>query len=192
MNKGARILAGSLSLSAAAFVGLLVSEGYSERAVIPTQNDRPTLGFGSTFHESGAPVRLGETTTPVRAVVKAQAHIGQEEARFRATIPDVPLHQAEYDVYMDWVYQYGTGAWSGSGMRRHLLAGEYRGACGALLAYRYLTSATPTPGWEPYRFDAAGQPARWRFDCCTPGNRVCAGVCTRQRERHEKCMAVQE
>ena len=192
MNKGARVLVSSLSLSAAAFVGLLVSEGYTDRAVVPTQNDRPTVGFGSTFHESGAPVRMGETTTPVRAVVTAQAHISAEETRFRATIPDVPLHQAEYDVYVDWVYQYGTGAWSSSGMRRNLLAGEYRASCDSLLAYRYLTSPKQTAGWDPYRFDAAGTPVRWRFDCCTPGNRVCAGVCTRQRDRHQKCMAVQE
>lgn len=165
----ARIVAAALSLSAAAFIGLVAHEGYTERAIVPTFNDRPTVGFGSTFHESGEPVRMGDTTTPVRALIKAQAHIAREEQIFRDSLPDVALHQAEYDLYMDWVYQYGTGAWSKSSMRRALLAGDYRAACDALLLYRF----------------SGG------FDCSTPGNRRCAGVWTRQQQRHAACMAAQ-
>ena len=30
-------------------------------------DDRPTVGFGSTFHEDGRAVKLGDMTTPVRA-----------------------------------------------------------------------------------------------------------------------------
>ena len=80
------------------------------RPVVPTQGDRPTVGFGSTFHENGAPVKMGDTTTPVRALIKAQAHIAKEESIFRDSLAGVPLYQGEYDLYMDWVYQYGTGA----------------------------------------------------------------------------------
>jgi lysozyme len=148
----------------------LSSEGYTDRAVIPTKNDRPTVGFGSTFHENGAPVKSGDTTTPVRALLKAQAHIGKEEYLFRASLPGVALHQAEYDLYMDWVYQYGTGAWRSSSMRRHLLAGQYAQACDALLLYKR----------------SGG------YDCSVPGNKVCASVWTRQIERHKKCMGPNE
>ncbi|TWH63808.1 GH24 family phage-related lysozyme (muramidase) [Azomonas agilis] len=165
----ARILAASLSLSAMAFVGLLQDEGYTDKAVIPTQNDRPTVGFGSTFHESGQPVKLGDTTTPVRALIKAQAHISQEEALFRKSLPEVALFQAEYDLYMDWVYQYGIGAWNKSSMRKGLQAGNYRAACDALLLYKY----------------SGG------YDCSTPGNKRCAGVWTRQLERHKTCLSAQ-
>ena len=42
-----RVLVAGLSLSAAAFVGLAVHEGYTSRAVVPTKGDRPTVGFGS-------------------------------------------------------------------------------------------------------------------------------------------------
>lgn len=165
----ARLVVASLSLSAAALVGIVAHEGYTDKAVIPTVNDRPTVGFGSTFHENGQAVKMGETTTPVRALIKAQAHISKEEERFRASLPGVKLHQAEYDLYMDWVYQFGTGAWNKSSMRRNLLASNYRAACDSLLLYKF----------------SGG------YDCSTPGNKRCSGVWTRQQERHAKCLSVQ-
>ncbi|WP_293222283.1 lysozyme [Ottowia sp.] len=188
-----RVLVAALSLSAAGFVGLAVHEGYTDRAVVPTQGDRPTVGFGSTFNEDGTPVKPGDTTTPVRALIKAQAHLSREETMFRTSLPGVALSQGEYDLYMDWLYQYGSGAWLKSGMRRELLAGNYRAACDALLDYRKLSSDQKEgPGWVVSRRNAQGQPTRWEFDCSTPGNRVCRGVWTRQLERHKKCMELQQ
>jgi GH24 family phage-related lysozyme (muramidase) len=187
-----RLLVAGLSLSAAGLVGLVVHENYTGTAVIPTQGDRPTVGFGSTFHEDGSPVKMGDSTTPVRALIKAQAHITKEEVIFRDSLPGVALLQGEYDLYMDWVYQYGTSTWHKSGMRRELLAGNYVGSCNALLDYRKLTSARKEgPGWEVNKRDAQGRPIRWEFDCSTPGNKVCRGVWTRQLERHQKCMGMQ-
>lgn len=164
-----RLAAGSLTLSALAFVGILASEGYTDRAVIPTKNDRPTVGFGSTFKENGAPVRMGDRITPVRAIQRAAEHIAKDEAKFRTSLAGVALHQAEYDTYLDFTYQYGMGTWSKSSMRRHLKAGSYRQACDALLLYRR----------------SGG------FDCSKPGNRICPGVWTRQLARHQKCVAAQ-
>lgn len=152
-----------------AFVALVGHEGYTDRAIIPTKNDVPTVGFGSTVNADGTRVKMGDTITPQRAVVLAASHISKEEAVFRASLPGVALHQAEYDIYMDWVYQYGTGRWATSSMRQALLAGQYRAACDALLKYRY----------------SGG------FDCSIPGNRVCSGVWKRQLDRHERCVAVQ-
>lgn len=188
-----RLLVAGLSLSAAGFIGLVVHEGYTGRAVVPTQGDRSTVGFGSTFNEDGTPVKPGDTTTPVRALIKAQAHLSREEAVFRTSLPGVALSQGEYDLYMDWLYQYGSGAWFTSGMRRELLAGNYRAACDALLDYRKLTSGRKEgPGWVVNRRNVQGQPTRWEFDCSTPGNKVCRGVWTRQLERHKKCMELQQ
>jgi GH24 family phage-related lysozyme (muramidase) len=165
----ARIAVAGLALSAAAFVGILADESYTERAVVPTVKDRPTVGFGSTFYEDGTPVKMGDKIAPVRAVQLAAAHLSKDEAAFRASLPGVALHQSEYDLYMDWTYQYGAGAWGKSSMRRHLLAGQYAQACNALLLYKY----------------SGG------YDCSTPGNRRCAGVWTRQLARHKKCMEAQ-
>ena len=164
-----RVAVAALSVSLAAFVGWATHEGYTTNAVIPTKGDVPTLGYGSTVHEDGRRVQMGERTDPVNALKKAYAHISREEQRFRDSLPGVELTQAEYDLYMDWVYQYGTGAWQKSSMRRHLLQGQHRQACDALLQYRF----------------AAG------YDCSTPGNKRCMGVWTRQLERHRKCLEAQ-
>lgn len=178
-----------LSLSAAGLVGLVVHEGYTDKAVVPTQGDRPTIGFGSTVHEDDTPVKMGDTTTPQRALLKAQAHISKDEAAFRASLPGVELHQGEYDLYLDWMYQFGQGAWQRSPMRRDLVEGNHRQACDGLLIYRKMTSARQEgPGWVVSQRDAKGNPTRWEFDCSTPGNRVCMGVWTRAQKRHQRCM----
>lgn len=164
-----RIAVGAMTLSAAGFLGLAIQEGYEDKAMIPTKGDRPTLGFGSTFHEDGKPVQMGESTTPVRALIKAKAHIDKEEEVFRKSLDGAELSQVEFDLYMNWVYQYGTGAWASSSMRKFILAKEYSKACDALLLYK----------------KSAG------FDCSIPGNKVCAGVWTRQLERHKTCKEAQ-
>lgn len=163
----------ALSLSAAALVGLAVSEGYVGEAMVPTKGDRWTLGYGSTFHTDGASVKAGDKTDPVRALITLQAHVGKQEQAFQRSLPGASLTQGEYDLYMDFVYQYGNGNWNASSMRRRVLAGDYRGACDALLAYKF----------------SAGR------DCSLPQNwgpQGCKGVWTRQQERHAKCLAAQQ
>lgn len=173
MNNKVRIAVAGLTLSMAAFVGLTAEESFTGKAVVPTQGDRPTVGFGSTFWEDGKPVKMGDTITPVRAVKLASVHLSKEENKFRASLPDVKLTQAEYDIYVDWMYQYGSGAWLKSSMRRELLASRYRDACHAMLAYRRVAN----------------------YDCSTlvngKPNKRCWGVWVRQQERHQKCMEAQ-
>ena len=164
-----RIAVAVLSLSAAGFATWQASEGFTPVAVIPTKGDVPTIGHGSTRYEDGSPVRMGDTITPQRAEILARNLNSQAEKQFAASLPGVKLHQAEFDVYMDFVGQYGIGTWLKGSPRRDLLAGNYAQACHDLLKYRY----------------AAG------FDCSTPGNKRCAGVWTRQLERHAKCMGAQ-
>lgn len=166
MSTKIKLLVSGLMLSAAGLINIATSESYTDQAVIPTKGDRPTLGFGSTFHEDGKPVQMGERTTPVKALIKVQAHLSKEEEIFRASLPGARLSQEEYDIYMDWVYQFGTGNWMKSSMRREILAGNHVAACNGLLNWKY----------------SAG------FDCSTPGNKVCYGVWTRQLERHGKCL----
>ena len=169
-----RIIVSALTLSAAGLIGIAVRENYTESAVVPTQGDRPTVGFGSTYRVDGAPVRMGDRTDPVRALHTVSAHLAREEQQFRTSLPGVALTQGEYDLYMDFVYQYGSGNWAASTMRRQLLAGNYRAACNALLAWR----------------KSAG------YDCSTTingqPNKRCWGVWERQQERHAKCLAEQE
>ena len=169
MSTKTRILVASLTLSAAAFVGLTTNEGYTGVAIIPTKGDVPTLGFGSTTHADGRAVKMGDSTTPPKALARTLAYIQADEADMRKTLEGVALHQAEYDVYIDWRYQYGATAWRNSSMLRELRAGNYPAACQALLRYKF----------------SAG------YDCSTPGNRICSGVWTRQLKRHAQCMEAQ-
>jgi lysozyme len=174
-----RVAVAGLALSAAGFIGIATHEYYVGEAMIPTKGDRPTIGLGSTFYENGAPVRMGDTIKPVRAIQIAGAHIAKEEAKCRESLPGVALHQGEYDIYCgDWTYQYGSGAWMNSSMRADLLVGNYWRACQDLLAYRWMNKGKPD-----------------EFDCSTringQPNRRCWGVWARQLERYTTCMSMQ-
>lgn len=169
MSARNRIAVGLLTMSLAGIGAWKANEGYTSNAIIPTKGDVPTIGHGSTRYEDGTRVRMGDTITPARADVLARNLIRQDEKQFAASIPGVKLYQEEFDLYMDFVGQYGMGNWRTGSPRRYLLEGNYVGACEALLLYRY----------------AAG------FDCSTPGNKRCPGVWKRQLERNAKCKAVQ-
>lgn len=162
-----RLAVSVLTVSLAGFGAWKANEGYTDTAVIPTKGDVPTIGHGSTRYEDGTKVRLGDTITRPRAELLARNLMTQDERQFAASLPGVRLHQEEFDLYMDFTGQYGIGNWRASSMRRDLLAGNYAQACNDLLKYRF----------------AAG------FDCSTPGNKRCAGVWSRQLERHAKCIA---
>lgn len=163
-----RIAIAALSLSAAAFVGRAVHEGYSDVAIIPTINDRPTVGFGSTFREDGTPVQLGDRTTPVQALQRTLAYTVKADAKLKTCVK-VPLYQVEFDLLSDHGYQYGVGSTCNSVMVRRVNAGDYAGSCRGYLEYKF----------------AAG------YDCSTPGNTRCRGVWERSKWRYDQCMSVQ-
>jgi lysozyme len=174
--KYGRIAVSALSLSALAFVGLVAKESYTERAVIPVKGDVPTLGFGMTHRPDGSPVRLGDRTTPVDALQRSLAHIQRDEAGIKRCVT-APLLQAEYDLMVDFAYQYGVGALCDSAMVEYANAGKYRESCNAYSAYRFVGKGAD------------------RYDCSTmvngQRNRRCWGVWERSQERRRKCLAVQ-
>ena len=133
----ARTAVAALALSATALVAIVASEGYTDSAVVPVKNDRPTMGYGSTFHEDGRPVKMGDTTTPVRALVLAQKHISKDEAAFRKCAGGILLHQHEYDAIMEWVYNVGPLAACSSTLMKKLSAGDYSGACNELRRWTF-------------------------------------------------------
>lgn len=164
-----RIHIAALSLSAAAFVGLVLSEGYSDTAIIPITGDRPTVGFGSTFDESGRPVKAGDKITPPKAVARSLIHIQKDETRLKQCVT-APLSQVEYDILVDFAYWRGAGGACRSDVVKHINAGRYADACAA---YLVLDSRR-----------AAGK------DCAIAANK-CRGVWLRAQERNAKCMGAQ-
>lgn len=172
-NGKTRVAIAALSVSAAGLLATLGAEGFRASPYVPTQGDVPTIGYGSTVYENGTKVTLVDPpVTKERALQLVRNHKSKDEAMFKASLPGVLLHQAEYDLYLDFTYNFGIGNWRSSSMRTHLLAGRYPQACEALLMWRR----------------QAGR------DCSLPQNwgpKGCKGVWLRQQERHRKCMEVQ-
>ncbi|WP_445286521.1 glycoside hydrolase family protein [Variovorax atrisoli] len=179
-----RIAVAILTLSAAGFGAWKAQEGDGPVSVredgvevlhpyVPTQGDVPTIGHGSTRYEDGQRVTLADPPiTRQRAEELARNLNRSEERRFAASLPGVLLTQEEFDLYMDFVGQYGMPNWLGSSMRRELLAGRPRAACDALLRYRFQAGRD------------CSQPQNW-------GPKGCKGVWTRQQARHQACIAAQ-
>lgn len=167
MSKKRTAIAG-LVLSASALVGLVAHEGYTDKAIVPTKGDRPTVGFGSTFRGDGSPVRMGDTITPQKALARSLAHIQKDELGIKRCVT-APLYQQEYDMMVDFAYQYGVPTLCKSSIVSRANNGDYMGSCNAYLKYRFAA----------------------RFDCSTPGNKICAGVWTRQLERQAACIGAQ-
>ncbi len=132
MVKGGRIIVAALSLSASALVGIAGWEQYQPAAYLPTPQDVPTLGWGSTEG-----VKLGDRTTPDRALVRLLSDADRHQRELRACMGDVALHQHEWDAYVSWVYNVGTGAACSSSLVRRLRADppDYPGACRELLRW---------------------------------------------------------
>ena len=159
-----------LELSATGITHIAQREGYADRAYADPVHGHsvPTIGFGTTQG-----VRSGDTTTPVRALVRLRADAAEQEVALRRCMP-VPLAQREWDAVVGLAHNTGANAVCRNAERtgpstivRQLQAGNYRGACDAILLY-----------------DRAGPVNKPEDRCSHPANRTCRGVwADRQRLR---------
>ncbi len=124
----------ALVLSAAALVGIALHEGYTEQAIIPVPGDVPTNGFGTTTNLDGSPVKLGDKTSPTKALARALADIQKFEGAIKRCVK-VPLHQYEYDAFTSLAYNIGAGAFCSSTLVRVLNVGQYAEACRQILRW---------------------------------------------------------
>lgn len=118
----------ALVLSGAALIGIALHEGYRDRAYDDGAGVQ-TIGFGST-----AGVKPGERITVERALIRLGADVAKHETELRRCVT-VPLYQQEWDAYVSWAYNVGTGAACGSTLVKKLNAGDYPGACRELLRW---------------------------------------------------------
>lgn len=149
----------ALSLSAAGLVAIVTREGYSDRVIIPTRGDVPTIGFGTTEG-----VKPGDTTTPVKALQRALTDAQQYEGALKRCVK-VPLHQHEYDAYVAFSYNIGSAAFCGSTVVKRLNAGDYAGACNAILLWK-----------------------RFRDTDCSQPNKICGGLWADRLRTHSQCL----
>ena len=151
----------ALSLSAAALVGIVLHEGYSERAIIPVPGDVPTIGFGTTTG-----VKPGDTITPLQALARALVDVQQFEGAIKTCVT-VPLTQNEYDAYVSFAYNVGRRAFCQSTLVKKLNLGDFKGACDELLRWRFFQGK----------------------DCALPENRrLCGGLVKRREAEYRQCL----
>ena len=156
-----RLAIASLALSAFGLVGIVAQEGYTAKAVIPVPGDVPTVGFGTT-----GGVKLGDTTTPPKALARAMADISRFEGALRECVK-VPLHQHEYDAFVSFSYNVGSAAFCRSTMVKRLNAEDYPGACSEILRWTYFQGK----------------------NCLSAENaRLCGGLATRRQYEYRLCM----
>jgi len=157
-----------LVASAAFFSTLEIHEGYSAKSYKDT-GGVVTQGIGSTVKPNGQSIKIGDPPiTRKTAQEWAKAHVAKDEIAFRKSLQDVKLSQVEYDVYLDFTYNFGQSNWNQSSMLRNLKAGQYVQACKSLLKWKYVA----------------------KKDCSIRSNN-CRGVWVRQQERYSKCMGAQ-
>jgi lysozyme len=124
-----RVQLASLTLSAAALVGLALSEGYTDRAVQPLPGDKWTVGFGTTEG-----VKPGDTIAPPKALERKLRDVQTFEGALKQCVT-APLAQHEYDAYVSLAYNIGSSAFCSSTLVRLLNAGDYTGACQQILRW---------------------------------------------------------
>ena len=164
----------SLALSATGLVYIAQREGYADRAYPDPVHGAalPTVGFGTT-----AGVRAGDTTTPVRALVRLRADAAEQEVALRRCL-DAPMAQYEWDAFVALAHNTGATAVCSNSARtgpstiaRRLKAGDYAGACDAILLY-----------------DRAGPAPRPQDRCSHPDNRSCRGVWIDRQRLRAMCL----
>lgn len=163
-KKIAVVLASAISSAGVLFTAGY--EGFTSKPVIPVKGDVPTIGHGTTVYPNGVKVKMKDPAiTKKQAEYLLKAHMTKEGKKFNQTLIGIPLSQVEYDLYMDFTYQFGISAWKGSSMLRSLKAKDYKKACNDLLKWKYVA----------------------KRDCSIRKN-GCHGVWTRQVERNKICL----
>ena len=154
------------AISAAGVLFTTGYEGYTAKPVIPVKGDVPTIGYGTTVYPTGQKVKMSDPAINKETARKYLVnHMQKDAPQFNRTLIGVPLSQKEYDVYFDFVYNFGLSNWKGSSMLRNLKQGKYKAACDSLLKWKYVA----------------------KRDCSIRSNN-CYGVWTRQVDRHKICI----
>lgn len=170
----ARIGIAALALSASGLVYIAQREGYRENAYPdPVHGAKvATIGYGTT-----GGVKMGDKTTPDRALVRLRADASDYEVALKRCLA-VPLHPREFDAFVGLAYNVGAtevckdNARTGpSTIVQRLQAGNYAGACEAILLY-----------------DRAGPVNKPQDRCSHPDNRTCRGIWTDRKRLRAMCL----
>jgi lysozyme len=126
-----RMVVASLSLSGAGLIGIALHESWRDTAYLPTANDVPTIGFGSTEG-----VKLGDKITVERGLIKLKEDASDAEQAVRKCAP-VPMHQHEFDAWVSFTFNVGGSAFCRSTAAKLLNEGKYLEACAQMDRWVY-------------------------------------------------------
>lgn len=91
-------------------------------AYMPTPNDVPTIGYGSTRG-----VTMGDTCTEAEALQMLREDVSEAEGCVSMAV-DVELTQAQFDALVSLVFNIGCGAFRGSTILKLVNAGDFDAA----------------------------------------------------------------
>lgn len=94
------------------------------KAYMPTPNDVPTIGFGST----GPDIRLGMTWTQAQADERFAADLATFGAKVSGDLGSAPTTQDQFDAMTSLAYNIGEGNFERSTLLKRHLAHDYDGA----------------------------------------------------------------
>lgn len=125
-----------ITVSALAVSAIALHEGYRGRAYDDGAGVH-TVGFGSTRHPDGRPVRQGDAVTPERALLMLAGDATRIWREAAACIGDVPLSEGEAAAFQSLVYNIGAGAFCRSTLVKRLkqTPPDYAGACAEILKW---------------------------------------------------------
>ena len=91
-------------------IGLEVPDGKPDLvAFMPTKNDRPTIGYGTTFKPDGTPIKMGDKIT-VDTAEQYFAHDLQKFEDYINEVVTIDLTQNQFDALVALVYNIGMTA----------------------------------------------------------------------------------
>lgn len=96
-------------------------EGFSLQAYLPTKDDVPTIGWGST----GPDIKLGMTWTPAQCAARFIADTSKFAIGVTSAIGDCPTTQNQFDAMFSLAYNIGLANFKTSSVLRYHKAGDY-------------------------------------------------------------------
>ncbi len=141
-----RIPPSLIAVAASTLVAIGAFEGWEGFAKPPLPGDHVTGGHGSTTDENRKPFKLGEKIDPVRGLILLGRDVNDAAKMVRKCAP-YPMFDYEFQAFVMLAQNIGHGA---NGVKdgfcvnkegrqaiipRKLAAGDYAGACKAILLY---------------------------------------------------------
>jgi lysozyme len=160
LSKGAKFgfAAAPFALVGALLVALNTSEGRRYEAYLDSAGI-PTVCRGIT----GADVVWGKVYTPQECDVLEVRYIDRMLANMGKCV-NVELEFNQVKAWGHFAYNIGTPAFCASTAARLINQGQHAAACQQIPRWRFITL-----------------PGGTRFDCSTPGNKICAGLWDRRK-----------